>query len=168
MESKSTGVYNLIKSKNPRLARILKDCNVYKIIDMPYGELYQTFGKNMSIETISCIMAEIFVNDERVTNTMSCRPELMKAHALLKTDFGFIIADSLGIGRNKAQYFIDQALIAGYFTKSVNTLDNNAKFIKPAIMTDDELHQMYVRICGITGIEVTKQGFNNFMGRNEE
>ncbi len=161
-------VYDLIKSRNPRLARVLKECSVYQYIDMPYSELFEKHGKNMSIEAISCMMADVFVNDERVTNNMAMRTELFNARAILKTDFGFIVADALGIGRNKAQYFVDQALIAGYFIRPPNTLDNNAKFIRPATVTNDELHRMYVRICNVNGTEITKEGFAIFAGKKTE
>jgi len=156
-------VENLIKEKSPRMNRIYEECGLYRILDSEPAVIYKNFYKVLSLESIACLMTEIFINDERITNIMSTKPELAKTASITKTDLTYIIADALGIGRNKTSTLINQCIDIGAFIIIPNIYDVNAKMIKPAKMSREELHGIYVRICKINNKEVTKEDFEHFM-----
>lgn len=155
-------VRELIKKENPRMLKIYNDCGLFRILEADPLTIYKNYNKNLSFESIACMLTNIFVNDERITNIMSIRSELAKTATVLKTDFTFIIADSLGIGRNKASTLIDQAISQGFFTVLPNIYDVNAKMLRPTKINDNELHRIYVRISEINHETVSAEGFVKF------
>lgn len=155
-------VSNMVRKDSPAIDSLLKDTGFYSLISNGFKEAYARCGKKIGLGTISLIARETFIHDERVTNTMAVRPELTKTKSMLKTDFSLILADVLGIGRNKSQEFLDLIISSGDFVIVPNILDNNAKMIRPQILTEDELSYIYERICKVNGIEVTTDGWQNF------
>lgn len=168
MQTLSEEVIDLVKKRKPRFNRVFRDCGIYKILDLNGSELYKLYGKQLSLDSVACIATDIFINDERVTNVMAVRAELNKTKTMFKTDFSMILADKLSIGRNKAMALLDQLILGEYFLIAPNICDVNAKLIRPAKISDDELHQMYVRICGVNDTPVTKEGFSIFKGERND
>jgi hypothetical protein len=153
---------DVLKDESPAYYSLLQDIGVFNLIRSGFRFAYTTYGKQISIGTLARMAREIFIHDERITNTMAVRSELLKTKCMLKTDFSLILAESLGIGRNKSQEFIDLFIQCGAFIVSPNILDTNAKMIRPASLTDEELLEMYQRICAVNGTPYKIEDFNHF------
>lgn len=155
---------HVIKRESPAFNSVLKDIGIYTLFNGGFRTVYQNYGKQLSLKTIALMAREVYINDERVTNTMAVRPELIKTKCMLKTDFSLILAESLGIGRNKSQEFIDSFISCGEFVIVPNILDTNAKMIKPKVLHDEELTEMYKRICAVNGEKFSQEEFEKFRG----
>lgn len=143
---------------------ILKDLGFYKIMNKNIKELCDTYFKQFSFDSISAIAYDIFVKDERIINLMVGRNELLHTKSILKTDFSFIIADCMCIGKNRARDIVDELILSGHFIIIPNIMDSNAKMIRPSLIKATDAYKMLEKIHKARNSPApTEEDYNAFM-----
>jgi hypothetical protein len=156
-------IRELLEEADPVANAILEDVGCYTMLELPFHALYRKHGKTLSNRTLAKIGLKVWFTDDRVINLMSTRTDFIKTKAILKTDFSYLVADVLGVGRNKGIEIVESFIDTGEFALLTNVIANNAKLVRPTFYPEFALVEMKQAIEELTGQPMSEDEAKNFM-----